>query len=113
MNKNRIKPIAVVAMVLGAMVLPGCGKSEAPPIEKIATQYKQIVAGRYFGRHIEFGILKISNVQCKNREVFIICTVDATGDLSVRDSLKGTVDSIKLDDKNIELKFLNRDALRK
>jgi hypothetical protein len=35
------------------------------------------------------------------------------GDLSVRNSLKGTVDSINIDEKNIELKFFNRDALRK
>jgi hypothetical protein len=113
MFKNLRKLIALAVVVSGAMVMSGCGKSDAPPIEKIEVQYKQIVSGRYFGRHSELANLKITNIRCRNQDIATICTVDATGDLSVRNSLKGTVDSIKLDDKGIELKFFNRDALRK
>lgn len=113
MFKNLKRLIAVAGMVSGAMVMSGCGRVDAPPMQKIEVQYRAMVASRYFGRHNELHNLKITNIRCRNQDIATICTVDAIGDLSVRDSLKGTVDSIKLDEKNIELKFFNRDALRK
>jgi hypothetical protein len=113
MFKNLARLFAMAGMVSGAVVMSGCGKSDTPPMEKIEVQYRQMVSGRYIGRHSELANLKITNVRCKDQGVATLCTVDATGDLSVRDSLKGTVDSINLDEKNIELKFFNRDALRK
>lgn len=113
MIKNLTKPIWGVTMMLGALVSSGCGKSDAPPMEKIEVQYRQLVVGRYFGRYSELTNLKISNIRCKNQDIATLCKIDATGDLFVRNSLNGTVDVKKLDDKNIELKFFNRDALRK
>lgn len=113
MFKNLTRLFAMAGMVSGSVVMSGCGKSDAPPMEKIEVQYRQMVSGRYIGRHSELANLKITNVRCRNQDIATICTVDATGDLSVRNSLKGTVDSINLDEKNIELKFFNRDALRK
>jgi hypothetical protein len=113
MIKNLTKPIWVATMVLGALVNSGCGKSDAPPMEKIEVQYRQLVAGRYFGRHSELTNLKITNIRCKNQDIATLCTIDATGDLAIRNSLNGTVDVKKLDDKNIDLKFFNRDAFRK
>lgn len=113
MIKNLTKTIWVVTMVLGALVSSGCGKTDAPPMERIETKYRQLVVGRYFGRYSELTNLKITNIRCRNQDIATVCLLDATGDLSVRNSLNGTVDVKKVDDKNIELKFLNRDAFRK
>lgn len=113
MIKNMTKLIWVVTMALGALVSSGCGKTDAPSTERIEAKYRQLVVGRYFGRYSELTNLKITNIRCRNQDIATVCLLDATGDLSVRNSLNGTVDVKKLDDKNIELKFLNRDAFRK
>jgi hypothetical protein len=113
MFKNLTKPLAAVSTVLGAIVLSACGNVEAPPAQKIEIQYRSLVSGRYIGRYSELQNLKITNVRCKIQDIFMVCTIDATGDLYVRNSLEGTVDTKRLDERNVELKFFNRDALRK
>lgn len=113
MFKKLTKSMAVAGLVFGTMAMFGCGNSDAPPMEKIEGQYRSIVAGRNMFRHSELHNLNITNIRCKNQGMATICTVDATGDLLVRDSLKGTINATKIDDKGIEMKFFNRDALRK
>jgi hypothetical protein len=67
MFKNLTRLFAMAGMVSGAVVMSGCGKSDTPPMGKIEVQYRQMVSGRYIGRHSELANLKITNVRCKDQ----------------------------------------------
>lgn len=111
--KKFAKMAAIVAMAASTLVLSGCGESDDPPMDKLVMRYKAIVQGRYMNRHIEFANVTVSNVRCKKQDIAIACTVDGAGEVSIRNSLNGTVETKKLDDKNVEMRFLNRDAVHK
>lgn len=107
------KLIAITAVAASTFVMSSYAKADTPSMDKLLVQYKSFIAGRFPGRYMEFSNVSLSNVSCKDRGMRTICTADATGEVSVRNSLNGTVDTHKLNDKNFEMKFFNRDAVRK
>lgn len=104
----------VAAIAAVAAVMAGCGQSDSTvPMDKLVMQYKSIVAGRSMNRHVEFSNITVSNVKCKTEKMAILCRVDGAGQVSIRNSLDGTVETKTLDDKNLEMKFFNREGLSK
>ncbi len=113
MPQRNVRAAMVLTTLLGVVGMSACSQVETPPIGKLEVQYRQLVAGRHMAQHSEVHNLKLTNIRCRKQDIFVVCNVDATGDLFVRDSLKGTVDATKLDEKDVELKLVNRESLYK